>query len=199
MANPFTNGYREPQAQSNYLKFKEEGSYVVRILTPKTEVVTYFTCFTDENKKIVLKDNGDGQTPNKPIEAKENPKLVWAVKVLNLDNQKVQVWEIPQSGIRQFLFSIATGKIKNDWTKFDLQITKTGQGLDTTYSLMADDTRPLTEQELVTIETTPVNLLAMDQGGDPFDTSKSAVVASLNKDIEVPDINIEDMNIQMPF
>lgn len=187
MANPFATGYREPQAQNNYLKFKDEGSYVVRILTPKNEVLTYFTCFTDENKKIILEDKGDGLVPTKPEDAKEAPKLVWAVAVYNVDIKKVQVWEIPQSSIRQFLFSTASGKIKNDWTKFDLQITKTGQGMETNYSLIADDSRELTKEEKDIIANTPVNLSAMEKGEDPFAVSS------------VPDEVLDGVETKMPF
>jgi len=215
MANPFATGYIEPSAQNNYLKFDEEGSYLFRIITPKTEVVSYFRGFIEnpaegEPKKLILPNNGDGLYPSIPKGVKlkvfgtENPiKLVWAVKVFNIDIQKVQVWEVSQASIRKSLFAIGSGKLKNDWTKFDIQITKTGQKTETQYTLITGDTRELTNDELDIINSTPVDLSAIERGEDPFDVaSKSKVVEQLNRDIELPEISDEELDqvqTQMPF
>jgi hypothetical protein len=63
MSNPFSAGYKEPKQASKYLKFTDEGSYLFRILTPKTEVITYFSEFIEDNdgknKKIVYEDMDD--------------------------------------------------------------------------------------------------------------------------------------------
>jgi hypothetical protein len=171
MANPFSNGYIEPSTPSNYLKLTE-GSHLFRIITPKTEVISYFVEYKEnpedktKNIKIVTKDIGDGNQP-------KGTKKVWSLLVFNKDQQKVQIAEFPQQSIRDYLFNIAKGKIKNDWTKFDIQITRTGQALDTVYSIVPDDNSELTpeEQKIVKSESRLIQLQAMEYGKDPFDQS----------------------------
>jgi hypothetical protein len=210
MSNPFAQGYIEPTAPNNYLKFDQEGSYVFRILTLKTEVVSYFRGFLEnpaegQSKKLVLPNNGDGQIPAIPAGVKlkafgtENPlKLVWAVKIFNIDTQDVQIWEISQAKIRKALFAIARGKLKNDWTKFDLEITKTGQKTETEYTMINGDTRELTQEELEIINSKPVNLKAMELNKDPFEVSSQAEI-SKNVSSEMPEINVDEITTVMPF
>jgi hypothetical protein len=215
MSNPFATGYREPSAQSNFLKFSEDGSYVFRILTPKNEVLTYFRAFIEnpaegQSKKLILQDKGDGTIPTAPKDLKlkvtfenENPiKLVWAVKILNIDTQDVQIWEITQATLRKNLFAIATGKVKNDWTKFDIQITKTttktGNKTKIDYQLITDDNRELTQEELEIINSKPVNLKAMELNKDPFEISLQAEV-SKSVNLEMPEINVDEITTVMPF
>lgn len=200
MANPFTNGYIEPSTPSNYLKLTE-GSHLFRILTPKSEVLSYFVEYTEnpndksKNIKIVTRDNGDGKQP-------AGTKKVWACLVYNYDQDKVQIAEFPQKSIQNWLFTIASGKIKNDWTKFDIQITRTGQALDTEYTPIMGDTCDL-EPELVkeiNKQKDLISLKAMEYGKDPFDTN-----FVLNESISVQDEdlpNVEDIDLSqatMPF
>jgi len=171
MSNPFASNYTTPLAKTKYLKF-QKGANLFRILTPKEEVVSYYIDFVinDEGKKTknIYPDNGDGQFP---MEAEE-PKLVWAVTVFNLDINEVQILEISQKTIKDFLFSITSGKIKTDWTLFDIQVTKTGDDKDTTkYSMIAGNDAELSEVHQSIISSTFVDLSQMELGGDPFDFS----------------------------
>ncbi len=181
MANPFQENYKTPAQNSKYLKFPDEGSYLVRVLTPKTEVVTYFAEFLkdaeDKIKKFVHEDKGDGTVPPsaKP-ELGKPPKLSWAVVALDRtdpENEELKIWEIPQKSIQDFLFSIASGKIKTDWSKFDIQITKKGQKLETKYFFQSDDAEDLTKtlQAKVDEELSKINLKALEEGNDPFESS----------------------------
>lgn len=194
MANPFIEGYKKATSNSNYLNFKEEGVYLFRILTPKTEVITYYRGFKEtapegESKKVILPDNADGIIPAIPegvtfkVYGNENPiKLVWAVKVFNHDTKTVQALEIDKKSIRDALFSIATGKIKNDWTKFDIQVTRKGQQKETEYFVVAGDTQELSDEAKQIIDNTPFDLSQMEKGGDPFEL-----------------VNFDDIKVDMPF
>lgn len=171
MANPFSQNYSEPTQVGNYLKLTE-GVHLIRILTPKEEVVSYFTEFVEtpdgKRQKICYPDLGNGQMPLSSTG--EPTKLVWSFVIYNKDLKKVQVAEFSQKAIRSFLYSIASGKIKNDWSKFDIQITRKGQGLDTEYTLLAGDTEELTheEREICVASYSQINLQAMEVGEDPF-------------------------------
>jgi hypothetical protein len=171
--SPFSQNYKEPQPQSQYFKMKEEGSYLVRILTPKDQVIAYWVDFSQKEdgsySKNIYPYQEDGQ---KPTEASQEAKLNWALAIFNKDTNQVQIWEIPQKSIKNFLLSIVRGKIKNDYTKFDIQITKTGKGIDTEYSLLTGDTELLNKEELEIVKNTKFNLNLMEKGENPFEVEK---------------------------
>jgi len=182
MSNPFSKNYIQPIKIQNYLRFNEEGSYLFRIITPKESVVSYYKGFIDNPEEGQAKvwtapDNQDGKMPIVPDninlrkwDKKDSGyKLYWAFVVYNLDTQNIQIWDISQKVFRDYLFSIASGKIKNDWTKFDIQVTKTGQKTDTTYNIINNDNQELTKEAQKIIKESYVNLEAMEKGGDPFD------------------------------
>ncbi len=170
MANPFSSNYTEPKQPSNYLKLTE-GVHLIRILTPKTEILSYFTEYVDElnesgemkSKKVIHQDLGDGKQP-------VGTKRVWAALAYNHDTETVQVAEFAPKAIQDFLHAIAGGKIKNDWTKFDIQITRTGQALDTKYTLVAGDTLELPVDLVMDIEAQKCNidLSKLETGENPF-------------------------------
>ena len=203
--NPFSTDYKSPESSNttnnNYLKFSTEGSYVFRILTPKTQVLTYYRGFTTpedgKSKKFIIKDDGSGIFPKIPegIELKTFTRidqktgkatqskpisLVWAFKVFNQDSKKVQIWEVSQKSIQTVLTSIAGGKLKNDWSKFDIQITKTGEKTNTEYSLIAGDTAELTPADLKIIDNTPVDIMLLETGEDPFSPTNKITTAIIN-------------------
>jgi hypothetical protein len=182
MSNPFENGYVEPQKTQRYLKFNEEGSYLFRILTPKDKVITYYKGFKEnaeenESKVWTAPDNGDGQLPTIPdnIQLKKwsatDPgfKLYWSVVVYNHDTELVQVWDISQKIFKDFLFSIASGKIRTDWSKFDIQVSKKGEKTQTAYNILTGDTEELSNEAKKIIAETKVNLKAMETNNDPFE------------------------------
>ena len=197
--SPFSANYKQPQTQTNYLKFKEEGSYVFRILTPKEKALVYWIDFfqTPDGKfsKKVFPYQENGQ---KPLEASPEAKLVWVFSILNKDLNKIQIWEVSQRTIQNFLLSITKGKIKNDYTKFDIQITKIGQKLETEYSIIPGDTEILTQEEKELIKLTPINLQAMEKGEDPFlAISPYNKEETFHEDIDLP--NIDEIVEKMPF
>lgn len=207
MANPFEKNYIEPAKETNYLKFTEEKSYLFRILTPKTEVITYFLEFIEPEpkkfKKIVYKDNGDGISPvGMNTDPTKQPKLTWCMLIWNRDAQKVQIWEVTQKTIRSYLHSIVSGKIKNDWTKFDIQITKTGKEKETKYNFINGDNEDLTEEEKNQInkELSGIRLQAMEEGKDPFDldTVDELLDKAANQS-ELPNVDVQDLEVKMPF
>jgi hypothetical protein len=175
MANPFSPNYQTPAKTSGYFKMSD-GSNLIRILSAKEDVITYFVEFIDgsegKKEKITYPDRGDGSFPETLGE--KPTKLIWAVIIYNHDLKKVQVAEFSQKTIQSYLYTIASGKIKNDWRQFDIQITKTGQNMDTEYTLMTGDTQPLSseDQAICKAEYSKINLEKMLTAEDPFSESK---------------------------
>lgn len=176
MANPFQEGYKAPQQNSEFFK-PQDGANLIRILTPKQEVITYYTQFIEVDgakEKVIYEDKGDGVKPAGDPNF-DQPKLNWVVKVLDKDTNQVKTWEISQKTIQNFLFDIAQGKVKNDWTKFDVQITKKGKGMDTEYTLLSDDTAPLTKDEQKIVDESDLDISFMERDEYPeFNNTNSA-------------------------
>ena len=171
MSNPFSQGYIEPKTPTNYFKITE-GTHLIRILTPKTEILSYFCEYVKEldssgketSVKKCYKDLGDGKQPG-------GTKRVWAALIYNHDLELVQVAEFAPKSIQNFLFTLASGKIKNDWTKFEIQITRTGQAMDTEYTCIAGDTLDFPEDLVMELEKqkTKFDLSKMETGEKPFE------------------------------
>ena len=99
------------------------------------------------------------------------------------------------------MLSIVRGKIRTDWTKFNIQITKSGEKLLSKYSLVVDADSVLDTADLDIIQATPVNLENMIEGEDPFATVSFAETV-FKGDTELPvvsDADINSVDVTMPF
>jgi hypothetical protein len=196
--SPFSSGYQEPQKPSKYLKLTE-GVHLIHLLTPPQEVVSYFVEFLEgsdgKKQKICTPDLGDGTYP-------ANTKRTWAFKIWNYDTQEIQVWEVSQKSIQSYLSAIPQGKIKNDWLKYPIQITRKGDKMDTEYLLDKGDTSLIPAEAEKAKANTYVNLSAMIAGQDPFDSDivvQSPGRDDMSDDTPLPVINVDDVKVQMPF
>ena len=194
--SPFDTAYQDPAEKSNYTRLTE-GVHVLRILSTPKEVQSYFVEYVDKQtkegikkEKIITPDNGDGKQP-------QGTRRNWAFKVYNHETKQVQVWEVAQKNIQQYLTNILRGKLKNDWTKFNLQITRTGQGLETEYTLMNGDSEPLGKEAQKIIDETYVDLTQMTLGKDPFDEDSQP--AEETKATMGPNTDDQGIEMKMPF
>lgn len=194
--SPFDTTYQAPAEKSNYTRLTE-GVHVLRILSTPKEVQSYFVEYVDKQtkegikkEKIITPDNGDGKQP-------QGTRRNWAFKVYNHETKQVQVWEVAQKNIQQYLTNILRGKLKNDWTKFDLQITRTGQGLETEYTLMNGDSESLGKEAQKIIDETYVDLTQMTLGKDPFDEDSQP--AEETKAATGSNTDDQGIEMKMPF
>jgi hypothetical protein len=192
--SPFSSGYTDPKKPSKYLKLSE-GTHLLHFLTEPKDVVSYFVQFVDGNdgkkQKICTPDLGDGNQP-------ADTKRTWAFKVWNYDIEEIQILEVSQRSIQDYLHSIATGKIRKDWTKYPIQITRKGEKMETVYTCMAGDNQAITLEIEKAMANTFVNLQAMATGQDPFDSE--LVIEPSSKSETVDDTPLPEINLdEMPF
>lgn len=169
--SPFSQDYIEPKQKSNYLRFKE-GQCCFRILSKKEEVLSYFTEYVqtkiegkDKTEKIINPDLGNGERPS-PL-----AKPVWAMLVFDYTENRVKIWECTQKKFQIQLRAIASGKIKNDWTKYDIQVTRTGKEMhDTEYTVIFGDTQEMSENDKIVIkkDLKNIDILKLLTGDNPF-------------------------------
>ena len=208
MANPFSPNYKEPKKVTPYLKLSD-GSNLFRILTPKEEIISYYAEFLVNpdatKKKVFYPDKEEDSTPPTAL-SKEGVKLYWSMVVFNHDTNCVQIAEFSQQSIKQYIGSIASSRTKGDWSKFDIEILKSGQGIETKYVCESTEKQELSDEakKICRNQYDKINLKAMETGGDPFDpdyqkpTPTTQPQEDENYDTELPVID-ETLMTKAPF
>ncbi len=155
--------YKQPD-NSNYLKLKE-GENVFRVLS---EAITGFEYWTTDNKPIRSKEPFE-ETPNIKVdkEGGSRVKHFWAFIVWNYEAKKVQVALITQSTIQEGILALFNNKNWGDPKLYDLTITRSGEGLDTSYVVQPNPHSDLPEEAK---GVTGIKLEALYKGDDPFKT-----------------------------
>jgi len=210
MSSPFTNpNYKEATKPSQYFRITE-GTHLIRILTPASECVSYYAEFVEDKEgkkqKYTYPDNGDGVLP--PNRKSADCKVNFALKIWNYETEQIQVWEVSQRKLKDFLLAIPAGKIKKDFTKFDIQIQRKGKTKnDTEYFPDKGEIEPLKPEIEKAMANTFVNLQAMATGQDPFDSELVIEPSSKSETVDdtpLPEIILDDVTFDengapMPF
>jgi len=161
----FPTGYEWPKkAGSNYTKF-EKWETKLRLMSP---FLMWFVYFTNENKpKRSVKQ------PHNPsdIWPKSKVKEFWATKVYNYTTEKIEVCEITQATIKNNIFAYQSDSDLPSLTECILKISKSWEGLDTTYSVTCIAKAP-EEDVLEASKTTPVDLSKLMTWDNPFDVAE---------------------------
>jgi hypothetical protein len=198
--SPFATTYQAPKKPSKYLRLTE-GTHMIHLLSKPEEVVSFFSIFDEETKKkTCYPDLGDG---NQPAGTKNN----WAFKIWNYETKEIQIWEVSQNSIKDFLKTLASSKLKSDWTQYPIEVSRKGEKLETVYTCIAGDKQPITKEIEKAMANTFVNLQAMATGQDPFDSELVIEPSSKSETVDdtpLPEINIEEIQIdtdsvKMPF
>jgi hypothetical protein len=98
------------------------------------------------------------------------PKEFLAFTVWNYKLERIEICEITQKGIISMLESFASGDDWGDPKDYDIKISRSGDGMDTKYIVMPISKKTIIEQIQIAFNETPVNLEALFDGLDPFNT-----------------------------
>jgi hypothetical protein len=167
-----TENYEVPKGQSNYMRF-QEGINRFRVLS---SAIVGYEYFTQDNKPVRSKDAPE--TIPSDIKKDGKVKHFWAFAVWNYQvskNEKgehvgaVQVLEITQNTIMKPMMALINNSKWGNPKKYDIAITKTGEGLDTEYTTQAEPPIGEPEQEIKdAYGKININLEALYDGEDPF-------------------------------
>ena len=131
--------YEAPRAGGQYLKL-EKGKTQLRIVS--SAVVGYVGW------------DRSGAKPQ-PVRSKDKKDLVdfdtkedrvkhfWICAVLDRGDDAIVLWEITQSTIQKSLNSLVTDPEWGEPSGYDISITRTGDGLETSYTVMPSPKKPL--------------------------------------------------------
>lgn len=157
-------GYELPAKNTwRYTKF-ENLQTKLRILS---SCLVGWEYFNTDNKPIRQKQRFD-KTPT-DIQAGRYPKEFWAFVVYNYNTDQIEVCEITQRGLKEWILALIKDKDYWDPKTYDIKINKTGEKLNTNYSVVPGLWEPLKKEILDEYENNPIILEALFEWKNPFD------------------------------
>jgi hypothetical protein len=176
-------GAQTPKENSNYLKLIEG---TIRFRTVSQPIYGYLY-WTENKKPVRLKQYPKEKPADVRIEkdGSYNIKHFWAFAVLDRDDSRVKIFEITQNGVKRDIEALLQDADWGEPTGYDIKITGEGKGLERRYTVNPVPHKTLTAEEKSLVARTEVNLEALFQAGDPFNSAKIAPV--------------EDAKIDVPF
>ena len=163
--------YEIPQATGNggsYMKLLP-GENKVRILSAP---ITGWLYWSTEDKPIRL----PSQPTYKPYDMRQvnqwgNPeklKHFWCLSVYNFAADTVAILEITQASLQKAIIDLYQDEEWGDPRDYSIKIMKTGEKLETEYSVIPLRPQPLSDNVRVLVEDRPIVLEALYYGADPF-------------------------------
>ena len=161
------SNYKVPTSGGNYMRLKQDEN-PFRILS---SAITGFEYWNTDNKPVRspdpitevphdIKKDKDG----KPTAIKH----FWAFVVWNYADEAVQILEITQKSILKGMKAYIDNKKWGDPKGYDFVVTRTGEGMDTEYSVISEPKSETEEKVIKAYEAKNINLKALYKGEDPF-------------------------------
>lgn len=136
-------------------------------------------------------DNGRKPTRVKTFEEAvksgvEPLKEFWAFAVWNNATQRVEVLEITQKSIMRSLHSLTLDEDWGDPKQYDVVVTRSGEGLETKYSVTPKPAKKLDSSVLEAYESSEIDLESLFEGKYPMPTSDDKKFDAQDVADEVP-------------
>lgn len=152
--------YESPKSSNFYMKI-QEGENRIRILTRPVMgwedwIEKKPIRFTMENK------------PLKSYDPKKSVRHFWAFVVYNYIDLRIQILHITQATIRKSLEALCKDQDWGDPYAYDLKIIRSGEGVDTEYTVNPVPHKPLDQAIIDMFYDQPCNLEALFTNEDPF-------------------------------
>jgi hypothetical protein len=158
--------YEVPQGPSNYMKF-EQGANAFRVLS---SAITGYEYWNKENKPIRQKEMWSEKPADIRTDKDGSYRIdhFWAFLVWNYQTNSVQCLEIKQKGIMKAITALTQSKGWGSPKLYDITVTREGEGLDTTYTVMPEPPSEVKAEILEAYSKVKVDLTRLYSGEDPF-------------------------------
>lgn len=165
-----------PKTMGNYLKF-EQGANKFRILS---EPIMGWEYWTEAKSKEKSKPIRSVERPSViPLDADIskgwNPRYFWAFVVWNLNAKRLQILEITQKGLLKGLQDLINNEDYGNPQEYSITVTRTGEGLESEYTLVPSPPKPVPADIKKIYEETPIRLSALLDGEDPFNAPEKEI------------------------
>lgn len=158
------NDYKVPASPSNYMKFLD-GENTFRVLS---SAIVGYEYFNKENKPVRSREPFE-ETPT-DIKKDGKVKPFWAFVVWNYTTNQVQILELTQKSIMHAIKALVDSKKWGNPKGYDITVTRTGEGLDTEYTIMPNPHSETEDAIKNAFLDKPIKLEALYEGKDPFST-----------------------------
>lgn len=153
----------------------QNGANVLRVLSKQPAIG--YEYWNEDGKPVRVKDKPAGipadMRKKAPNGGDERVKEFWAMVVYNTLTQKIEIWQVTQVAIKSAIQEYSRHAKYGHPSKYDLTITRSGSGLNTEYSVVADPPEAIAAEVLALAKETPINLEALFTGGNPFEAASS--------------------------
>jgi len=162
--------YKVPAGSQKYFKF-QQGENNFRVMS---SAIVGYEYWTEDKKPVRLREMWKKKPADIKVEANGSYRTnhFWAFVIWNYEANAIQIMQITQKTIQRAIKSLVDNKKWGDPKNYDLTITKTGEGLETEYSVMPNPGSEVQKEIQDEFEAKPVNLEALFDGGDPFNTEE---------------------------
>lgn len=153
--------YDLPKSASSYTKF-DQGKTKIRIIS--NSIVG--TLVWNNGKPYRFRQ--EEEVTVHPDRAGDKPRHFWAFVVYNYNSNQVEILEVTQKSLQLAIMDCYQNEDYGDPKGYDISITKTGEKMETKYTLIPSPPKIVSDEVLESKENKPVNLEAMYDGEDPF-------------------------------
>jgi len=177
-------GYEVPVSGGRYYKLVQ-GENNFRIISSAIVGYEYWNL---QDKPVRMKEF----PKKKPVDIRPEKNGTWKVKhfwafvVWSYENSDIEIMEVTQKTIMNAIKSLVDNAKWGNPADYDITITKSGNGLETTYAIMPSPKSELEPKIAEDVKKSKVNLQALFEGGNPFeeiDTHESTLSAEEQNDI----------------
>ena len=102
--------------------------------------------------------------------ATQKAKHFWACAVWNYKSNCVEIWQINQRTIQEAIMNLINDPDWGDPREYDLKITRTGESLETKYTVSPKPKKELPEAAKFEFELMNIKLDKLITGEDPFES-----------------------------
>jgi len=191
MTDFMPENYEEPKTSSsgNWFKIndktKDTETQRIRIMGsfnhPHTAIMGWeawvedIDAETGQMKEIPIRKENTTENYDELEEADRDgkPSHFWAIQIYNYEVNEAQVWSIPQRTIQRQIRALADNPNWGDPIQYVIAITRTGLGLKTAYTLMAEpNIAPPADDIIMAMEEAKIDCREMfareGKGNNPF-------------------------------
>lgn len=171
--------YEVPANTGGYMRF-EDGSNMFRPLDSVIVGWEGWKTLPDGTRKPVRARTKEEIKSAKLVDEPDKLKHFWAFPVYNYKTGTVQILELTQRTIQQQISDLIS---EDDWgvpvgvNGYDLVVTRKGEKLDTTYTVMPKPKKKLDEAIMQVYTDMHINLDALYDGNDPFEAAEATEAA----------------------
>ena len=161
--------YTVPQGSSQFMKLVK-GSNQFRVMTQPAIGYEVWEESAEGRKPHRFKDFK--QAVNSPY-AGDKIKHFWAFAVWNYAAKQVQVLQITQKSIMKAIEALHADDDWGDPLTYDLVVNRTGDGMDTEYTVQPKPKKPVTEEMTEALKVSKVDLESLFTGNYPMSEQKN--------------------------